>query len=116
MNSFGVFFKNAPREVVDFAMVNVAMQITFQEGNGACKDAKIAVGGVTSFPVRSVKGEEVLKGEKITEKLMDEVAEVVVNDSTPISPIWVSPNLRRETIKALIKRGLQAAQAFSREL
>ncbi len=115
-NSFGVFFKDAPREVVDFALVNVAMQITFQEGNGTCKDARIAVGGVTSFPVRSVKGEEVLKGEKITEKLMDEVAEVVVKDSTPISPIWVSPNLRRETIKAFLKRGLRTALASSEEL
>jgi len=112
--SFGVFLKDAPRQVLDFALTNVAILITFQERDGACKDARIVVAGVTSYPVRSVKGEDVLKGEKITQKLMDEVADVVVKDSAPISPIWVSPDMRRLVIRALLKRGLQAALEFAR--
>ena len=111
-NSFSVFFKDAPREVVDFALVNMAMRITFKEKNGVCNDARIAVGGVTSYPVRSIKGEDALKGKEINAQVMNEVAELVVKDSTPISPIWVSPNQRRAIVKHFVKKGLQAAVAY----
>ena len=103
--SQGIFLKFAPREVVDFALVNAAFFITF-EGE-VCKDARIVIGGVTSSPIRSVNGENLLKGEKITEKLIEETGKVIVRDVEPISPIWMSPGARRDIIKVLVKRGLQ---------
>jgi len=111
-NSFSVFFKDAPRQVVDFALVNMAMRITFKAKNGVCEDARIAVGGVTSYPVRATKGENALKGEKITEPLVDEVAELVVKDCAPISAIWVSPNQRRETVRHFVKKALHGAVSY----
>jgi 4-hydroxybenzoyl-CoA reductase subunit beta len=115
-HSFTIFLKDAPRQVVDFALANMAVQITYKERDGACDDAKIAIGGVTSVPVRSVTGEGALKDQKITERLMGEVAELAVKDCGPISPIWISPNARRQTIKAFIKRALEGALAYSREI
>ena len=114
-NAFSIFLKDAPREVVDFALANIAMVISFQDNDGGCKDARIAVGGVTSSPVQSENGENALKGEKITEALMDEVADLVVKDSAPMSPIWVSPNQRRQTVRAFVKRGLKEALAHNRD-
>lgn len=114
-NSFGIFFKDAPREVVDFALVNLALRITFEGKNGACKDARIAVGGVTHHPVRSTKGEDMLKGEKITGKLIDDLAEVVVKDLTPVSPIWVSPHQRRQTVKFFLKKGLEVVHSLAEQ-
>ncbi|MDY6973448.1 MAG: FAD binding domain-containing protein [Thermodesulfobacteriota bacterium] len=113
-SSFGIFLKDAPRQVVDFALANAAIIIAFNERGEECKDARIVVAGVTSHPVRSVKAEDILKGEIITEKLMNEAADIVVRDSAPISPIWVSPETRRHMIRTLIKRGLQAALEFAR--
>ena len=110
--SFSVFFKDAPRAVVDFALVNLAMRITFADKSGVCEDARIAVGGVTSHPVRSIRGEDALKGQKINEALMNEAAELTVKDSSPISPIWVSPNHRRAIVKHFVKKGLQTALAY----
>jgi 4-hydroxybenzoyl-CoA reductase subunit beta len=115
-HTFTAFYKDAPREVVDFALVNMALSITFNESNGACEEAIIAVGGVTSHPVRSIKGETALQGETITDSLTVEVADLVVKDSAPVSPIWVSPNQRRETVKSYVKKGLRAAQAFAQTL
>ena len=113
--SFGIFLKDAPREVLDFALVNIAILITFRENDDVCEDARIVVGGVTSYPVKSVSGEDVLKGEKITDELINKVAEIVIKDSALISPIWVSPNTRRHMIKVFIKRGLQAAREYGLE-
>ena len=109
-NTYTAFFKDAPREVVDFALVNAAVRMTFKAGNGACDNARIAFGGVTSHPVRSIKAEEALRGENITEKLIEEVAELVVKDAAPISPIWVSPAQRRASLSTMIKKGLEAAK------
>lgn len=112
-NTYSVFIKDAPREVVDFAIVNMAMCITFKGNDGICEKARIAAGGVTSGPVRSLKGEDALKGRKITDSLADEVADLVVKDATPISPIWVSPNQRRQILRTFVKRQLMAALAYN---
>ena len=112
-NTYSVFLKDAPREVIDFAIVNVAMCITFKGNDGVCENARISAGGVTSGPVRSVNGEDVLKGQKITDSLAEEVADLVVKDAAPISPIWVSPNQRRQTLRTFVKRQLMAALAHN---
>ena len=104
--SVGIFLKFAPREVLDFALVNIAILVTFEQGDRVCQDARIVVGGVNPCPVRSVAGENVLKGEKITEKLMEEVGNLLAKDSEPISPIWMLPTGKREVIKVLVKKGL----------
>jgi 4-hydroxybenzoyl-CoA reductase subunit beta len=112
-NTYSVFIKDAPREVVDFAIVNMAMCVTFKGNDGICERARIAAGGVTSGPVRSIKGEDALKGQKITDTLADEVADLVVKDAAPISPIWVSPSQRRQTLRTFVKRQLMAALAYN---
>lgn len=112
-NTYSVFLKDAPREVVDFAIVNMAMCITFKGNDGVCENARIAAGGVSSGPVRSIKAEDVLKGQKITDALADEVADLVVKDAAPISPIWVSPSQRRQTLRTFVKRQLMAALTYN---
>ena len=112
VHSFTAFFKDAPREVVDFALVNLAMRVTFTDKDGVCDDARIVVGGVTSYPVRAIEGENALKGKKIEAKLIEAVAELAVKAPAPISPIWVTPNQRRATVKHFVKKGLQAALAY----
>jgi CO/xanthine dehydrogenase FAD-binding subunit len=64
---------------------------------------------VTSHPVKTRKAADALKGEKITKKLIDEVAELVSKECAPISPIWRAPIERRQTIKSLVKKGLEGA-------
>lgn len=112
-NTYSVFLKDAPREVVDFAIVNMAMCITFKGNDGVCENARIAAGGVSSGPVRSIKAEDVLKGQKITDALADVVADLVVKDAAPISPIWVSPSQRRQTLRTFVKRQLMAALTYN---
>jgi 4-hydroxybenzoyl-CoA reductase beta subunit len=112
-NTYSVFIKDAPREVVDFALVNMAMCVTFKGNDGVCEKARIAAGGVTSGPVRSIKAEDALKGQKITDGLADEVAGLVVKDAAPISPIWVSPSQRRQTLRTFVKRQLMAALDYN---
>jgi 4-hydroxybenzoyl-CoA reductase beta subunit len=112
--SFALFSKFSPREVVDFALVNVALSVSFA-GN-SCTDGRIALGGVTSHPVRSLSGERLLKGERLTEKLMEEVGKAAAKDAEPITPMWMSPAGKREIIKVLVKKGLERALAYSQQV
>lgn len=112
--SFAIFSKFAQREVVDFALVNVALSVSL-EGN-SCIDGRIALGGVTSHPVRSLSGETLLKGERLTGKLMEEVGKAVAKDAEPITPMWMSPAGKREIIKVLVKKGLERALAYSQQV
>ncbi|MBW2028710.1 MAG: hypothetical protein JRH06_14840 [Deltaproteobacteria bacterium] len=82
-----------------------ALEILREKG----EEARIAVAGVTSYPVRAVEAEGVMKGQKPTEALMEEVAELVIKAASPISSIWVSANQRRRTLRVLVKRGIKEA-------
>jgi 4-hydroxybenzoyl-CoA reductase subunit beta len=112
--SFAVFSKFAPREIVDFALVNVALSVSF-EGD-ACTDARIALGGVTSHPIRSLSGEALLKGERLTAKLIEEVGKATAKDAEPITPMWMSPAGKREIIKVLVRKGLERALAYNQQV
>lgn len=112
--SFAVFSRFAQREVVDFALVNVALSMSF-EGD-ACTDARIALGGVTSHPVRSLSGEALLKGERLTAKLIEEVGKATAKDAEPITPMWISPAGKREIIKVLVRKGLERALAYNQQV
>lgn len=114
-NTFSLFFKDAPREVVDFARANGAMCVTFKGNTGICETAKIAVGGVTSRPVQCAEGQNALAGKEITDELAKTVADLVVKESGPYSPIWVTPTTRREAIRAFVYRGLKAAAADNKK-
>lgn len=63
----GVYLKLKEREAFDFAVLSVAVHLSVN--NQAVDQARIAFGGLTTFPLRSVKAEAVLRGKAIKEAL-----------------------------------------------
>ncbi len=57
----------------DFAIVSVAIMLAMNK-DGICREAKIGLGGVNPTPFRAIDAEEILKGKRIDEKLMDTAA------------------------------------------
>lgn len=63
----------------------VAVVVTLERGNEVCRDIKIVLGAVAPTPMRAHKAEEVLRGKRIDEALIDKSAEAASEEAHPIT-------------------------------
>ncbi|HEX2965504.1 MAG TPA: xanthine dehydrogenase family protein subunit M [Syntrophorhabdaceae bacterium] len=93
----------------DMGVVGVGASITL-DGNGACKEAIIALGNAAVTPIRAKNAEKVLVGKKLTDALFAEAGEAAGQECDPVSDIHASEDYRRHLVKVLTKR--MAKKAF----
>jgi aerobic carbon-monoxide dehydrogenase medium subunit len=96
----------------DMATVGIGVSITLSGKDGICKDCRISMGNVAPTVRRAHKAEEVLKGNKITDKLLVKAGEVASTETDPISDINATADYRHELVKIMVKR--MAAEAINR--
>jgi CO/xanthine dehydrogenase FAD-binding subunit len=85
------------------ALVIVSVLVTVRPEDKICIDARIGLGSVSPTPMRARKGEELLKNKKMDDQLIQEVAQKVVEETSPRS----RPELRREVTKVYVERALR---------
>ncbi len=98
----GSTFLKLTRTGADLAKVNVAVMIVGIEG--ACIEAKMALGSVAPTPIRARKAEELLKGQKIDRDLINTVAHEAAKETKPISDLRSTEEYRKQMTQILIKR------------
>lgn len=101
----GAYLRHSMRGALGFALAGVAVLLTVN--NGVCRDARIGLLGVARIPIRARKAEELLKGEKIKDNLVDQVARVASTEASPLGDIFGSTRFRREMVKVLSKRAIK---------
>ena len=99
----GVAFAKVGRTSVDIALVNVAVRLTMG-ADGGCREARIVLGSVAPTPMRCKKAEGLLVGRKLDEALIDEAAQAVSEEISPISDVRSSAEYRRDASRVLSKR------------
>jgi carbon-monoxide dehydrogenase medium subunit len=99
----------------DIATVGVAVSVTLGSGDGTCRDNRIVLGACAPTAMRAKQAEEVLRGKKITDKLLKEAGEVASQEAEPISDISASEEYRRELVKVLVARVGKEALARARQ-
>ncbi len=77
---------------------------TMEQDELTCKDVKIALGVAAPVPVRATKAENLLRGKKISDELLEEVAETAAKEAQPRDTIRGEAWYRRDMIKVLVKR------------
>ena len=89
------------RDSVDFAMVSVAT--SYQVEDGFVKLADIVLGGVAPVPVRREKAEAYLTGKKLSEEVVEQTAELALEDAEPfeknVYKVDVAKSLIRDSLK-----------------
>jgi 4-hydroxybenzoyl-CoA reductase beta subunit len=78
------FTKFSLRGGMEFGAVSVAVLLDGKDDGRACGKARIAVGSVSAKPVRAVKGETALSGEKPSDELLREVAKKIATEVRPV--------------------------------
>ena len=111
---FGAYC-NLTRTLTDIAKLTVAVNLKMR--NGVCETARVVLGAVAPTIVRSNPAEAVLVGQKLDAKTITEAAEAAYADEavTPISDIRSTAEYRREQVRILVRRALEATKDYANE-
>ncbi len=108
-DSCGTAFKELTRTTSDISKVTCAASVSICDGK--CDDIKIVLGSVADRIVRAKKAEAVMIGQNIDDRVIEEAAESVVHDISPITDVRSEAEYRREVSKVLVKRTIKHAVA-----
>jgi carbon-monoxide dehydrogenase medium subunit len=105
----GFYYKFAQR-ATDLAIVSVAVNLMLgPDDQNLCQDIRIVMGSVGPTPLRSRRGEDLLKGQAITGTLIEEAARVSAADAQPTTDINGSEEYKRELVHVLVTRSIKKA-------
>jgi carbon-monoxide dehydrogenase medium subunit len=105
----GFYYKFAQR-ATDLAVVSVAAHIVFEsDDQNRCQDIRIVMGSVGPTPLRSKRGEALLKGQAVTGALIEDAARVSAEDAQPTTDTNGSEEYKRELVQVLVARSIKEA-------
>src|SRR5699024_12233886 len=110
----GASFQEFVKRHGDFAIVAVSAYITVDESNQISKD-RLGVGGVDAVPVLIEDVNELLKGEILSDSLIDEVCKIVESEVDTESDLHASSEYRVHLSKVLTRRALTIAYNKAKE-
>jgi carbon-monoxide dehydrogenase medium subunit len=103
------YLRHSVRELMDLALVNVAVLISLDEESKTITDARIALGSVAPTPIRARQAEETLRGQPINDAVINHAARVAAEESLPISDVRSSAEYRQSITRLLTRRTLETA-------
>ena len=102
--SSGACFIKIGRTSLDLAMVSIAAAVTL--GDEAVEDCRIALGAVAPTPIRVREVEAFLRGKRLTDEVLEEVAAMVSAAIRPITDVRATAEYRRTAAEMLTKDAL----------
>ena len=104
----GNAYHKLERKVGDYATAGVAVQLTIDD-NGICTAAGIGLTNVNPTPLRAERSEQVLVGQKLTDKIIAEAAQYASEDCNPSSDLRGDEDYKRHVVGVLVKRMIHKA-------
>ena len=101
------FEKSRDRAVWDFPLANVASAVRI--ANGRVEDIRVAVNGVAPTPLRLTSVEDLVRGESLTEALIDRAGEEAIRGAKPLAHNEYKVALLRN----LVRRSIRGADSDS---
>ena len=92
---------------VDKAIVGVGVVLRME--GGACRDVRVALGGVAPVPFRAKRAETALMGVRPSDRIIEEAAMAAVAEAEPMSDAHASADYRRKMIGVFTRRVLRQA-------
>lgn len=107
-------YKTATRKDLDIATVSAAFlfEIQIKKDKQIIHNARIAFGGIAPVPLRMIPVEEFLEGQEISPTLLEQAADLMQQQISPITDVRGSAAYRRVLVKNLFH---QYSQDLARE-
>jgi len=99
-NSRSAYLKEMDRATWTFALASAAVRLDVRDGK--ISGARVVIGGVAPVPWRENRAEEILVGEKISEKVAARAAEECLRDAKPLAHNAYKLRLARTMVKRAI--------------
>jgi carbon-monoxide dehydrogenase medium subunit len=103
----GAAFFRRTRTAMDIAVVCGATML--QLSDGTCQDARIGLGAVGPTPMRATRAEAALRGQTLTDQVVEEASRIASEEARPIDDVRSTGEYRRDMVRVLTRRGLRQA-------
>ncbi|MFO7753756.1 MAG: xanthine dehydrogenase family protein subunit M [Desulfobacteraceae bacterium] len=103
-NGTSAFLKIGNRTAVIISIASAAARLALN--NGVCDNPKIAMGSVAPTPLRMERAESFLAGKPLEARVIEECADIVSEDISPITDLRASGEYRRDVARTLVKRAI----------
>lgn len=100
--SSGTAFRKLGRSSADLAKVSCAVRIAIKDGR--CEEIRIVLGAVADKVFRASKAEELIRGGKVTDTVIEEAGKKASQEAQPITDVRSTADYRRRMIEVLVKR------------
>lgn len=101
--------KWAMRKRFDYATISAAVALSMS--GKKCTGARIALGGVT-LPTRiPTRAMDMLKGQTVTDALVEQVAQAASADARVGADVYFSADYKKELVKVMVRRAISKALA-----
>lgn len=104
----GAYLKYVTRTAMDKAFLGVAAVLTL-DADGACREAKIALGAAGPTPLRMKAAEGVITGNRLSDSVVEEAARAAAQEISPIGDVRGSEEYKREMARVFVKRAIRQA-------
>ena len=104
----GAVYLKLERKAGDFATVGVAAVITL-DADSRCSESRLFIGAVGPKPIRARGGEEHLKGQHLTESLLNQAAEAAALGTDPETDLRGSREYKQAVTRVYTARALKEA-------
>ena len=101
----GASYQKIERKVGDYATAAAAVQLELNDDN-TVKEAGIGITAVSYVPLRVSKGEELLRGQRVTRELVKAVANEASEIADPMSDGRGSAEYKKDVVGVLVARGI----------
>jgi CO/xanthine dehydrogenase FAD-binding subunit len=112
--SHGYAFEEHSRRNGDFALAGAAVVLTL-DGERRCSGVAISLLGAAPTPLRAMRAEEFIGGERLDSVAIDDTARLAAEDSAPSGDIHGSAAYRQSLIEVVVRRALLAANRRAQE-
>jgi aerobic carbon-monoxide dehydrogenase medium subunit len=98
---------------MDIAFVGVAATVALEPGDGVIREARIALGAVAPTPIRAGEAESSLRGQKLSDEVLEAAGRAAAESARPIMDVRASVAYRTEMISVLTKRAVRQAATLA---
>ena len=107
-NAGSAFLKFLPRTADDYATISAAAVLQVA-ADDLCEDARVAIGSAGVTPIRATSAESVLRGQRLTDELLQEAAATVKEQVDPLNDPRGSAEYKRDMAEVFARRALEQA-------
>jgi carbon-monoxide dehydrogenase medium subunit len=98
------YYKHTRRAAMELPILGVAMLLSLEKDGITCSEARIGLGVLAPTPMRAITAEEILKGRKIDDALLERAGKAAAWESKARDSVRGEAWYRRAMVEVLVKR------------